>query len=37
VINADLEAGDYALVSFLPGPDGTPHALTGMATPFTVA
>lgn len=36
VINADFAPGDYALVCFLPGPDGTPHAFHGMATAFTV-
>ena len=32
----DFAAGYYALVCFLPGPDGTPHAFDGMATAFTV-
>lgn len=36
VINADLEPGEYAMACFLPGPDGTPHAFSGMATGFTV-
>lgn len=33
----DLEAGEYGMVCFIPGPDGTPHAFSGMAVPFTVA
>lgn len=36
VLNADLAPGNYAMVCFIPGPDGTPHALSGMAVPFTV-
>ncbi|MDQ3695351.1 MAG: hypothetical protein M3464_17235 [Chloroflexota bacterium] len=33
----DLEPGTYAAVCFIPGPDGTPHFLTGMTTVFDVA
>ncbi len=36
VLNADLEPGAYAMMCFVSGPDGTPHALSGMAIPFTV-
>lgn len=36
VVTVDLEAGNYALLCFIPGPDGTPHAFTGMAVPYTV-
>jgi hypothetical protein len=32
----DLEPGEYGMVCFIPGPDGTPHAFSGMAVPFTV-
>ncbi len=31
-----LEPGNYVAVCFVPGPDGAPHALKGMVTPFTV-
>jgi hypothetical protein len=37
VVTADLEPGDYAMLCFVPGPDGTPHAFLGMAVPFTVS
>ncbi|HKY16969.1 MAG TPA: hypothetical protein VJM33_18730 [Microthrixaceae bacterium] len=30
------EAGDYALVCFVPAPDGQPHVLKGMIKPFEV-
>jgi uncharacterized cupredoxin-like copper-binding protein len=36
IVTLDLEAGDYALLCFIPGPDGTPHAFSGMAVPYTV-
>lgn len=36
VINAELDAGTYGLVCFIPGPEGTPHAFLGMAREFTV-
>ena len=36
VVTNDLEAGDYAMLCFIPGPDGTPHVFSGMAVPFTV-
>lgn len=32
----DLEPGNYAMLCFIPTPDGTPHALEGMAVEFTV-
>ncbi|HWF49986.1 MAG TPA: hypothetical protein VG294_04995 [Solirubrobacteraceae bacterium] len=32
-----LPAGNYALVCFLPGPNGMPHLAMGMAAPFTVS
>ena len=32
-----LEPGNYLLVCFVPGPDGTPHILQGMLEEFTVA
>ena len=34
---ADLPAGSYAFVCFLPSPDGQPHFSLGMAKDFTVA
>lgn len=37
VINADLDAGTYGYVCFIPGADGVPHAMLGMAGQFTVA
>jgi hypothetical protein len=33
----DLPAGTYAAVCFFPGPDGTPHFITGMTKVFEVA
>jgi hypothetical protein len=33
---ADLEPGEYAMVCFIPSPDGEPHAFLGMAVGFTV-
>lgn len=36
-VTVDLEAGNWVALCFIPGPDGTPHAFTGMAVPFTVA
>jgi hypothetical protein len=33
----DLAEGTYAAICFIPGPDGTPHFITGMTTVFTVA
>lgn len=33
----DLEPGTYAAVCFIPGPDGTPHFMSGMTTVFKVA
>jgi hypothetical protein len=36
-LNVDLEPGTYALVCFIPGADGTPHAFTGMAVEFAVS
>ena len=36
VVTVDLEAGDWVMLCFIPGPDGTPHAFSGMAVPFTV-
>lgn len=32
----DLEAGNYALICFIPNGEGVPHAFLGMAKPFTV-
>jgi uncharacterized cupredoxin-like copper-binding protein len=37
VVSDTVEAGDYAVVCFLPGPDGMPHIAMGMAAGFTVA
>lgn len=31
-----MEAGSYALICVIPGPDGKPHAANGMVQPFTV-
>lgn len=36
-VTVDLEPGNYAMLCFVPGPDGTPHAFNGMAVPLTVA
>ena len=35
-VNGDLEAGTYALVCFIPGPEGKSHYELGMKTTFTV-
>lgn len=37
VISADLPAGNWAMLCFISGPDGTPHAFSGMAVEFTVS
>jgi hypothetical protein len=37
VVTLDLEPGSWVMLCFVPGPDGTPHAFSGMATPFTVS
>ena len=31
-----LEAGNYAMICFIPGPDGVPHLMKGMIRPLTV-
>jgi uncharacterized cupredoxin-like copper-binding protein len=36
-LEAELEAGRYGYVCFIPAPDGTPHAFLGMLGEFTVA
>lgn len=36
VLTADLTAGDWAMVCYIPTADGTPHYEEGMAVPFTV-
>jgi len=33
----DLPEGSYAVVCFIPSPDGTPHIMKGMVKPLTVA
>lgn len=35
--NTDLEPGDYAVVCFIPGPDGKAHYELGMKTTFVVS
>lgn len=35
-ITQDLPAGNYALVCFIPGPDGVPHVMKGMIKGLTV-
>jgi hypothetical protein len=35
-LTADLEAGRYAMVCFVPAPDKTPHAFKGMVAEFQV-
>lgn len=35
--NTELEPGTYAVVCFIPGPEGKPHYDLGMKTTFTVA
>ena len=37
VVTVDLVAGNWVMLCFVPGPDGTPHAFTGMAVPFEVS
>lgn len=37
VVTVDLEAGNWVMLCFIPGPDGAPHAFMGMAVPFTVS
>lgn len=32
----ELEAGNYALLCFIPSPDGVPHLMKGMVKPLTV-
>jgi hypothetical protein len=34
---ADLAAGTYAVLCFVPSPDGTPHMMKGMAQPLVVS
>lgn len=34
--HSTLPAGNYAIVCFLPGPNGMPHLAMGMAAPFSV-
>lgn len=36
VATLDLPAGNYALLCFIPGPDGKPHVMKGMARSLTV-
>ena len=36
VLTDDLVPGSWAMLCFVSSADGTPHALNGMATPFTV-
>jgi hypothetical protein len=36
VVTVDLEPGNWTMLCFISGPDGTPHAYMGMAVPFTV-
>jgi hypothetical protein len=37
VLTADLVAGNWAMICFLPTPDGTPHFMEGMVEEFTVS
>jgi hypothetical protein len=37
VVTVDLDAGNWVMLCFIPGPDGTPHAFTGMAVPIAVS
>ena len=37
VVSDRMQPGTYAVVCFLPGPDGMPHIAMGMAAQFTVA
>jgi hypothetical protein len=36
-LTVDLEPGTYGMACFIPDPDGTPHAMKGMARQFTVS
>ena len=36
IANVELEPGTYGMLCFIPGPDGKPHAFSGMATEFEV-
>ena len=37
VVSDAIDPGTYAVLCFLPGPDGMPHVAMGMAAQFTVA
>jgi uncharacterized cupredoxin-like copper-binding protein len=37
VVSDTIDAGNYAVLCFLPGPDGMPHVAMGMAAGFTVS
>jgi hypothetical protein len=37
VLTLDLKPGTYGMVCFIPDPDGTPHAMQGMAKQFAVS
>jgi uncharacterized cupredoxin-like copper-binding protein len=37
VVSDTIDPGTYAVLCFLPGPDGMPHVAMGMAAQFTVA
>lgn len=36
ITTVTLEPGNYAMICFVPGPDGIPHVAKGMAQPLTV-
>ena len=36
ITTVTLEPGNYAMICFVPGPDGIPHVAKGMARPLTV-
>jgi major membrane immunogen (membrane-anchored lipoprotein) len=36
VLNADLKPGTYGMLCYIPGPEGEPHAYSGMAVEFAV-
>ena len=36
ILTADLTPGDWAMICYIPTPDGTPHFAQGMQTEFTI-
>jgi uncharacterized cupredoxin-like copper-binding protein len=36
VLTADLVAGDYGMICYIPDPEGKPHFMLGMIEEFTI-